>query len=277
MRFSKRATFKISSRRMLRQFAYPFLLVSGLLLMAGPVDAQGPPEAWDPRSLEVEREDLEVLQDRYRMVLASGAYSAALKRQAEVELARVTERLEQGDFRTGDRIIVRVQGEPGIPDTLFVEPGQAVNIPIIGRIGLDGVLRSELQEHMTREIGRFIQNPVVEARALIRLSIQGSVGRPGFYVVPADLLLGDVIMVAGGPSANADLSKLTIRRGEEVFLEGGTLQEATVEGRSLDQLSLRAGDALIVPAQSRSNLWGQIARYGLVIASTLLLGIRIIP
>lgn len=264
---------------LLKQAFFVLLLVAGTLgtrpgVLIGQVAGNG---AWDPQSLELTREELVALQERYQQVLASSAYSGALKEQAEEELARITERLELGDFRTGDRIILRVEGEPNLPDTLFVEPGQTVTLPIMGPIGLDGVLRSELQEHMTREISRFIQDPVVRATSLIRLSIQGSVGRPGFYVVPADLLLGDVIMAAGGPSSNADLTGLQIVRGNEVFLDGAALHEATVEGRSLDQLNLRAGDALVVPAETSSNIWGRVLRYGLVVASTLLLGIRILP
>ena len=244
-----------------------------LVCMMSRLAAQAPPEAWDPGSLEVTRPELVALRDRYQQVVASSAYSGALKQLAEDDLARVSERLDQGDFRTGDRIILRVQGEETIPDTLVVEPGPAVTVPIMGRITLAGVLRSELQDHMRREVARFIQNPVVETRSLIRISVQGSVGRPGFYVLPADLLVGDVIMTAGGPTADADLSRLRVERGEDVLLEGQFLQAATVEGRSLDQLNLRAGDALVVPPQKRSGrIWLAVGRFALLLASSLLLG-----
>lgn len=250
--------------------------VALILLLPTGAPAQSIPGVWDAGSPELTREELETLQERYRMVMSSSAYSGGLKRQAEVELARVTERLEQGDFRSGDRISMRIEGETALPDTLFVEPGQTVTLPIMGSISLKGVLRSELEEHMTREIGRFIHDPVVRARSLIRLSIQGNVVRPGFYVLPANLLLGDVIMAAGGPMANADLEELEIRRGTEVFLEGSVLQAATVEGRSLDQLNVRAGDALVVPPQKTTSWWRPFVQYGILVASSLLLGFRAI-
>jgi hypothetical protein len=39
-----------------------------------------------------------------------------------------------------------------------------------------------------------------------------------------------------------------IKRAKEVIWDGDRLREAMIEGRTLDQLSVRAGDAIDVPA-----------------------------
>ena len=54
-------------------------------------------------------------------------------------------------------------------------------------------------------------------------------------------------MLAGGPMATAGLDKVRIRRGAEEIWNATRLREATIEGRTLDQLSVRAGDSIIVP------------------------------
>jgi hypothetical protein len=84
--------------------------------------------------------------------------------------------------------------------------------------------------------------------ALTSIAGVGAVGKPGFYMVPSDMLLTDVLMMAGGPASTASLDKVKIKRAKEVIWDGDRLREAMIEGRTLDQLSVRAGDAIDVPA-----------------------------
>jgi hypothetical protein len=243
------------------------------LLAAAALSGQIPVE-FGPGSAELTREDLTALLQRYEEAIASPAYSGGVKDAARANVARIRERLEQGDFRVGDRVVLSVQGEPDLPDTVVVEPGPQITLPLFGSISLAGVLRSEIQEHLTRELGRIIRAPVVRAQGLMRLSIQGSVGNPGFYVVPADMLVSDALMIAGGPAGGANLDALRIERGSTRLLEGRAMQDALLQGRTLDQLNLQAGDQILLPAQS-AGIWGSVLRYGLMVATTLWLGVRI--
>lgn len=244
-------------------------------LLGAPLAAQAPAD-WNARQFQMTRADLQALLERYELVLESPGYSGDLKNDARRSAELIRERLDRGDFRTGDRIVLDVEGmEEALPDTLLVGQGPAIDLPGIGAISLLGVLRSELQDHLTAELGRFVRTPDVTARSLIRLSLQGQVGRPGFYVFPSEMLLGDIIMEAGGPSAGANLEEVTIQRGSEVILEAAETREALNEGRSLDQLGLQAGDQVVIPEETQSNIWGQVARVAAVALSTLLLGVRI--
>lgn len=212
----------------------------------------------DPGSSVRTRADLERLVTFYEDVLASPAYSDRMKTEARASVERVRSRLVDGDFRVGDRIVLSVQGEPQLPDTLAVEAGPRIVLPLFGEIPLAGVLRSEIEPHLTRELSRFINNPVVRAQGLMRLSVQGQVGAPGFYVVPADMLVTDALMVAGGPGPDADLESLRIERGREPLLTGAAVQEAMREGRTLDQLNMQAGDQIVLPEESGGGIWGRI-------------------
>ena len=252
------------------------LVVLGLLLAAGAglVEAQILPESDPGRSVRT-RADLERLLADYESALASPAYSEGVKQAIRRDAERVRDRLRDGDFRLGDAVLLYVEGEPTLPDTVRVEAGPKIALPLFGDIPLAGVLRSEISEHLTRELARFIKDPVVRAEALMRLSIQGQVASPGFYVVPAQILVSQALMVAGGPAAEADLDDLRIERGAQTLLSGDVLQEALREGLTLDQLNLQAGDQVVLPAQ-RPGIWGSVLRYGLIIGSTLLLGVRVI-
>lgn len=252
------------------------LLLMGLLGCGGggsPAPSV-PSPAWDPERLQVSRAELEDLQARYD-ALERTADDADTRARARLASQRIGRRLDRGDFRAGDRILLQVIGEETLPDTVVVEPGPAIVLENMGRISLEGVLRSELTEHLTRELARYIRDPRVTARSMVRLSVQGSVGSPGFYVFPAEMLLEDVIMGAGGPTRDARLDEIEIRRGEEVIMEDQAVRQALAEGRSIDQLNLQGGDELEVP-RAQAPWWRErFLRWGVIIASTLLLGIRL--
>jgi protein involved in polysaccharide export with SLBB domain len=98
-------------------------------------------------------------------------------------------------------------------------------------------------------LSRFIKDPVVHARALIRVSVVGEVARPGFYAVPIDLVLPDALMLAGGATQAGRVDRMRILRGAASLLDGDRLQAAIARGATLDQLGVQAGDRLQVPGQ----------------------------
>lgn len=152
-----------------------------------------------------------------------------------------------GALRAGDRILLSVEGEPTLTDTFTVRPGPVIELPVLGAIRLDGVRRDDLQEDMTREIGRFIRNPVVHARALVRVAVLGEVVKPGFYSVPADAVFADIITAAGGTTQTAALDKLHVDRIGGVIEHGPPLQRAISRGETLAELDVQSGDEVVIP------------------------------
>ena len=150
-------------------------------------------------------------------------------------------------FQVGDRILLLVEGDTILSDTFTVVAGPAIELPVIGTLSLAGVPRTGIDDHMRRELGRYLKNSTVHARPLIRLSIQGSVTHPGFYAVPTDLVLADALMIAGGPTQEARADKLRIHRGGGAIWAGPKLQAAIARGATLEDLGLRAGDRVEVP------------------------------
>jgi hypothetical protein len=251
------------------------MLLALSFFVVAPGAAQQSPVDWDPARLQVTRAELEDLMTRYEAVAASSAYSGGVRTDARNKAARIRSRLEHGDFGVGDRIWLRVQGQIEIPDTLVVEPGPAVTLPNMGRISLEGVLRSELEAHMARELARYIQTPDVRTQSMIRLTVRGAVGTQGFHVFPSDMLLSDALMAAGGPAQTADWDKIHLERAGDRLLAEDEVTRALAEGRSLDQLGLQAGDILVVPQTRPSRVWPVVFRWSAIIVSTTLLGIRI--
>jgi len=223
--------------------------------------------------LLVSRAELLEAIDWHRTLLESNHADRAVRQQAVEAIQYIEMRLEEGDFRPGDQIALYVDGHRDFPDTLVVEHGPSVLLPNAGVVSLRGVLRSELQDHLTAEVARFLRDPVVRVWPTIRITVQGTVGRPGFYTFPASLPLGDAIMQAGGPGSNANMKRITVRRETDTVLDGDEVELAIAQGRSFDQLGLRPGDQINVPA--KADVWRYVLRWGVPLASVLLLGIRI--
>jgi len=257
------------------------LIVLSLGCLLGPstssLAAQSLPTPTTGNSIR-SRADLEALVRQYEDLLASTAYSDELKDDARSRIEQIRERLEVGDFRLGDAVVLSVDGEPNLPDTVAVQSspdGPMIALPMFGEIPLQGVLRSELEGRITEALSRYIRTPVVRAQGLMRLSVQGAVGSPGFYVVPADMLVSQALMVAGGPAQNAALGGLRIERGVETLLEGDQLQEELRLGSTLDQLNLQAGDQLVLPADTPGGVWGRIGLVAGILTSVTFLIVQI--
>jgi hypothetical protein len=183
-------------------------------------------------------------------------------------------RLQQGDFREGDRVVIKVQGSAGFTDTLVVRTGDVLPIPQMGELPLSGVLRSEINDRLKAHVAKYLRDPIVQAIPLVRLGVLGRVGRPGFYYTAADLPLSDVLMEAGGPAADADVGKISIRRNGDVIIDAENSKVALARGMSLDTMHLQAGDEIDVGRKREFN-WGIIIPtvtgvLGLLIAFTQL-------
>jgi protein involved in polysaccharide export with SLBB domain len=158
-------------------------------------------------------------------------------------------------FQPGDRILLRVEGDSSLSDTFTVVAGPALRLPVIGEISLAGVPRGDLEAHLTRELGHYMKDPVVEARALIRVSVLGEVTRPGYYAVPVDLVLADALMIAGGATQRARVDRLRIVRGSSPLWSGSQLQTEIARGATLENLGIRAGDRIQVPGGDPESKW----------------------
>lgn len=226
-------------------------------------EAQTP---WNADGIQLSRAELQEVLRNYENTLDSSAYSDELRRHARGEAELIRARLEQGDFQIGDQVALTVEGEPELTGTFTVSAGPALTLPTIGALSLRGVLRSELEAHLQAELSRYIRDPVVAARSSIRLLVSGGVGNTGFHVVPTNLVISDLFAVAGGTTPNADLQSLRVERGNQPIWAGPVLQQAIIEGRTLDQMSIRAGDHVIVPQRRAGGAWGRFRDVAMIVS-----------
>jgi protein involved in polysaccharide export with SLBB domain len=172
-------------------------------------------------------------------------------------------------FQPGDRILLAVDGEQALSDTFTVTDGPAVSLPGLGAFPLAGVRRGDVETFLTGQLARYLVHPVVHARALVRVGVLGELTRPGFYALPADALISDALMAAGGPTRDARFAQVHVDRDGHTILSGAPLQAAITRGETLDHLGLHSGDAIVVPRRRDTGALVQILGLAITIPAAI--------
>ena len=199
------------------------------------------------------RRELEAVAERTESAaLATTDAANRARLMAEAQTLRL--RLAEGDFQVGDRIVIRITGDSTLNDTLTVRSGLVLALGQYGDISLRGVLRQDLLQHLTTALARYIREPRVQALTLVRVAVIGAVARPGYYHVAGDALMTDLVMLAGGPSSEGDLARISVRRNAGELLADAAVRTAVASGRTVTDLGLRAGDEIVVGERKRRSI-----------------------
>lgn len=164
---------------------------------------------------------------------------------------------------------VLVLGEVRQPGTYVIDEGDTL-LDLLGRAGgptvdadLAQVLLSRDDQTTQVAVNEIMQeagkdNPklvggdvVIVPRANRKVLVLGEVNRPGAYLVEAGDTLLDLLGLAGGPTANADLSQVLLSREDQ------TVQVAVqraMEDASQENPRVTGGDVVIVPRANRQVL-----------------------
>lgn len=214
-----------SSRR-----ASPWFIGLLTLLSAAGAAAQQPAGTTPPARVEATRAELEALV----------AHPPKGMKPADLQAAQ--RRLANGDFNVGDRVLIEVTGDTVYSDTFTVRTGRVLSLPALPALSLEGVLRSESDSVIAGFLAKYLRNPEVTVTPLMRIGILGGVVRPGYYDVPAQTILSDVVMIGGGLSPVGSMKRTTVNRGNEEVLGTKAVSVGISNGSTLDLLNLQSGD-----------------------------------
>ena len=236
-------------------------LLMGAALPTGRALAQTMPTS--EGSSYVTRDELEAYAAR---VEAANAQGASPQQRAEVTALR--ERLREGDFKVGDKIVLTTGSTLSLPDaiaaalnaTYTLREGKVLRLPSLGALSLHGVLRAELDSVVNAHVARDLRNVTVRAEPQVQVLVTGPVQRPGFHPVSPDMTITDVLMTSAGPTTAADLSKTVVRRNNTEIISADSLAAAIRAGATLDRIDFRSGDELaIADRQPTRSTWQKIA------------------
>ena len=186
-------------------------------------------------------------------VLLAAMGCAAAPLRAQTQAPAQTASAPESDFHVGDRVVLRVDVEPQLTDTFTVASGPLLVLPIVGNVPLVGVRHAQIEKVLAEAVAKFYRNPVVHARVLVRVAVLGEVLHPGFYAVPTETLVPDVVMTAGGPTSTAGVNAIHVMRDGKDLMPGDSIKAAMAHGLTLTQLGIRSEDQFVVPAAHDSE------------------------
>lgn len=200
--------------------------------------------------------------------LTEKSLKGSARTRSEDELSQIRERLAAGDFKVGDRFVVTLNFDSVTTDTASVREGIKVSLFNLPELDLTGVLRSELGDKLNAHVVRYLRNASVRANVLTRVGILGAVARPGYYLASPDRPVSELIMLAGGPAPDANMSKLKVERGNRTILSTKDSQRAIKDGTTLDQLDIQSGDNVTIAKKRKLN-WQLIVQVAFIASSLL--------
>jgi hypothetical protein len=243
----------------LRRFL-PRLVFSGFVAAAmAPQVTKGQTAA----SVLTSRADLTAAAEQADRMAANGNGNT----KSALLAASIRQRLRDGDFQAGDRVVLTYISDMRHTDTLVVRSGRILELPGKISLPLSGVLRSELEARVSTEVLKYVKAIQITVTPLTRVGVLGEVTHPGYFALPSYLPLTDPIMAAGGPTAAASVELTIERRDKQEFRSAEDTRRAVSGGLTIDQFGLVAGDELVVGKQ-RNFIGGPF--FGLVGAAASL-------
>ncbi len=219
------------------RFATSGLLVLGTLVGAGAAVAQPVPVSPNNGS--------NMGQDRWRNYQESSqAYTLA----------------------AGDRVRLDVFNVPEYTGEYKVLVDGTLNLPIVGKVNVEGLSISEAQEIIARRYDQLLTRPLVTLSVVkthpVQVSVAGEVNRPGSYTFGGGEgeessslpTLTGALQKAGGITPSAAVEQVQIRRQvPRSQVISVNLWNLIRDGNLQQNLRLRNGDEIIIPTAEKVN------------------------
>ncbi len=188
-------------------------------------------------------------------------------RAASLPVPDTTSPVQSGDLRIGpmDLLEISVFGAPDLNDAYQVDFEGSLKMPLIGSFKAAGYTASELATYLEGRLSeRYLQDPDVTVRITESqdrlVTVDGSVAKPGMYPVEGQLTLLQAIALSGGPTDNANTSRVIIfRQIEGKRNAAGFDLKAIREGKADDPI-VYGNDIVVVDGSDARRRYGDFLR-----------------
>jgi polysaccharide biosynthesis/export protein len=164
-------------------------------------------------------------------------------------------------IQNGDQIQLTVFGYPEFSCNSVVKESGTIAVPLIGEIRAAGLTRDQLTEQVITKLGEYVKSRVIPTVTVTgamsqRVVVLGSVSNQGSYALAAPASPFQVLALAGGPSKDADLSRIRVMKSGDPadatdldlsgYVDTGTGKDL---GLQPDLPNLNPGDIVYVPKE----------------------------
>jgi polysaccharide export outer membrane protein len=151
-------------------------------------------------------------------------------------------------LRPGDQVKVQVFGHEEMSGEFPIDENLNVTLPAVGEFSVRGMSIADLRARIRHEIGQLYTQSLVTVTPKYRVAVLGEITKPGLYSVDPTMTVYDVLAQAGGPTHDANESRIRLLRGGEEYQV--TLASQAVARATLRELGVRSGDQIMVPRKT---------------------------
>jgi protein involved in polysaccharide export with SLBB domain len=153
----------------------------------------------------------------------------------------------------GDAFKVRVYGEDELSGQHQVGEDGTILFPFLGRVKAAGMTPEELAEVLAEQLEAqgFLRRPqvnvLVDEYVSKRVSVFGSVAKPGTFPLVSGLTVVQAVSLAGGLTSIANASEVVITRRSGETMRRITVSITKITRGQASDVQLEAGDLVFVP------------------------------
>lgn len=169
--------------------------------------------------------------------------------------------VEDEVLRVGDRLAIRVLGEPELTSDLYRVDGNGnVQVPLAGEIPAAGLKPSALRDELVRRLGaRFIRNPqvavIVTERNKTTFAVEGDVREPGVFETTPTTTLLSAIAQAKSPTDQAQLNEVMVFRIINGQRAGARFNLTDIRRGNSPDPQILAGDTVVIGHSALKGAW----------------------
>jgi polysaccharide biosynthesis/export protein len=158
-------------------------------------------------------------------LIAAGCGSSDTSRDAATQIIRSGSRPIQAEAKSDDYVIraadsikVEVWGYPEFNAQTVVKEIGSVTIPNVGEVGAVGLTKDQFRQAVVARLSEYIQGEVklslvVTSAIPQKITVMGAVTRQENFPLSKEVTLVEALAMAGGITAESDLTTVTILRG----------------------------------------------------------------
>jgi polysaccharide biosynthesis/export protein len=166
----------------------------------------------------------------------------------------------------GDVLSIVVVDENAVTGVYTVDPDGNITMPIVGDVPVKGLTLDQATERVADALKPFIKSPSVTvalrtASPTDFIYLLGQVTKTGSYKMVRGETVAEAVAAAGGTTTRADMTQAFIlRKGQTIHVD---LQQIIEQGNSAGNITMDAGDVLIVPeTKNQVTVMGQVLKPG---------------
>ena len=181
--------------------------------------------------------------------LAANAASVQSGPAAQTPASAITSNVAY-QIAPGDVLSINVLGFQDLTADSTVTPDGMITVPLLGQVKASGLTTDQLGAQLASGWKKYVVNPPVSVSVKQKhdqiFSVEGYVNHPGPATFTPNLHIVQALALAGGPTTDGDLSKVTVthRDGTTATVN---LSNPSIKGGTADDIVVYEQDNIYVP------------------------------